>query len=464
MSCLRVVVLGRPNVGKSTLFNRLLGYRKSIVHDRPGVTRDRVVERTTWYTDYGRFAVELCDTGGVGEGPFRDEIARQVQIALSDADIGLFVVDSQTGIIPEDRELIESLRRRGVFQRVPLLLVVNKIDAETHMDRIQEFYGLGLDADPIPISAEHGRGVGDLQDLVMHKIKESFEAAGKALEPIPDEDTSDPQARSGRKKGGHDAIPRIAVVGKPNSGKSTLINFLLREERMIVSPIAGTTVDPIDSLVEMGGKPYVLVDTAGMRRRSKTEQGIEVLSIVQTRKTLQTADLALLLIDAEVGPTDQDEKIVSLIEEAGASVIVLVNKWDLKRKQSQDFTPSDAVKELRYEMSFLHYAPVHMVSAKTGYGLDAVAELVGQVLEQRLVQISTKDLTDWAKAQFDAINPYKLKFYYGHQTGSHPPTFTCRVSDPERVHFSLKRQLLRNLRGRYGFLGTPVRLNFLKSQ
>jgi GTP-binding protein len=476
----RLVVIGRPNVGKSTLFNRLLGRRRALVHDLPGVTRDRLEEKAEWWFGKLPYEILLVDTGGLGGERFAEEIDRQVQAALSQADVALMLFDAQSGLTPADEEVLLKLRRAGVDKQMPVLGVVNKVDAEVHEQLMADFFATGLD--PIlTVSAEHGRGMDDLKDAVREALGDRFqpEIPGELEEELPDEDASEPDASEGVEpelvvdEEGYpelpdepvrdDEIPRIAIVGRPNVGKSTLTNALLRQERMITSPIAGTTVDSVDSYVDLGGKPFVLIDTAGIRRKSKTEKGVEVLSVVQARKALERCDVAVLVLDGEQGISDQDEKIGGLIDEVGCGLIILMNKWDV-HKRNPKFTRDLAADIIRDKMGFLKWAPIMFASALEGKGFQDLGDLAEEILRQRRVKIPTREFTEWVRAESEVHNPGNAKFYMCHQSGRHPPTFVCHVSDPDKVHFSLKRHLVNAMRERWGFMGNPVRLLFVKGK
>lgn len=256
-------------------------------------------------------------------------------------------------------------------------------------------------------------------------------------------------------------LPRLVIVGRPNVGKSTMVNALVGEERMIASPIAGTTVDAVDSEAELGGRPFVLIDTAGIRRKSKTERGVEVLSVVQARKALERCDVAVLLLDGESGITDQDEKIGGLIEEVGCGVVLVVNKWDTQRGK-KGFGRQEASEIIRKEMGFLRYAPILFASARQGRGFDDLGDLILEILEQRRVKVATHELTEWVRKASTIHNPMNAKFYLAHQSGRYPPTFVFHVSDPERIHFSLRRHLANGIREKWGYMGSPIRLVFVK--
>lgn len=481
MSRTRVVIVGRPNVGKSALFNRLVGYKRALVHNEPGVTRDRLEFEKTWWVKAKAFAVVVTDTGGLGGERFADEIKKQVDIALSEADIVLMVFDGQAGLTPADNELILSFIESGLMRRLPVLGVVNKVDADVHETMINDFYAAGLEK-LYTVSAEHDRGIDDLQLGVAEAVNFDFEKAPEAepefsvdepweaeeetseaedeVEETVEEDLSEiadePETRERK-------IPRVAILGRPNVGKSTLVNALLREDRMITSPIAGTTVDSIDSVVEIDGRPFIVVDTAGIRRKSKTEKGVEVLSVVQSRKALESADICILVIDGDGGITDQDEKIGGLIEASGKSVILAVNKWDTQ-KVRPEFTREIAADVLRKEMGFLKYAPIVFMSAKFGKGIDGLADLIDEIIEQRQFKVVTHEFTNWVRREATIHNPQNAKFFLAHQSGRHPPTFVVHVNDPDRVHFSLQRHLVNALRERWGFMGSPVRMLFVEGK
>ena len=324
--------------------------------------------------------------------------------------------------------------------------------------------GEGSDEDQV--SAEHSSEAEDME----FSSEPEFELEGEddadgdgEVEGDDQEGDEDSDQGESESKARVPKIPRIAVVGRPNVGKSTLINAILREERMITSPIAGTTVDSIDSVVELNGKTFVFKDTAGIRRKSKTEQGIEVLSIVQTKKALEEADIAILVLDGEKGITDQDEKIGGLIEEAGCSVILAVNKWDTQSK-NQGFSKEMAAERIRKKMAYLHYAPMMFMSALRKQGLGGLGDLLEEVMHQRQLKVTTHEFTEWVREESTIHNPANAKFYLCHQSGRNPPTFVCHVNDPDKIHFSLRRHLVNALRERWGFMGSPIRMLFLEAK
>jgi GTP-binding protein len=451
---LQVVIVGRPNVGKSTFFNRLIGRRRALVHDEPGVTRDRLELDWEIKRKNQLLRVRLVDTGGLGGERFQDEIDAQVRMALSRADLILFLLDRQAGVLPQDRELLRAFQNQGVFEHIPCVLVINKVDSPKHEDDLGEFYELGQEF--LPISAEHDRGTQDVIDRIWTEGR----SLGR-LETLQEEEdeAEGSDAESSLLPG---RLPRLAIVGRPNVGKSTLLNALVGQERMIVSPIAGTTVDSIDTVCELDGHQWVLVDTAGIRRKSRTEQGIEVLSVVQSRKTIEAADVVVLVLDGESGISEQDEKIGGLIEEAGRGVILFMNKWDVHR--GSDFTKDDAAERIRKQIKFLSYAPLLFGSAKYGRGIEGLGKLAFEILEQRRIHVPTHEFTEWVREKSKIHNPNNVKFFLSHQNGKNPPRFTCHVSDPERIHFSLKRHLVRGIRERWGFMGSPVVLHFTKGK
>jgi GTP-binding protein len=451
---MNVVVVGRPNVGKSSLFNRLLGRKRSLVLDTPGVTRDRIVEPAEFWVRARRYEVNLIDTGGLGDGQFREEIRNQVETALEEADLVLFVVDIKAGLTESDRAVFQELRRSGLTDSLPVILVLNKADSDSAEEFMHEFYELGIET-LIPVSAEHALQIDDLKEFIVDRL---FAEPGEEEENHEEETETEAEAKPEIPR-----IPKIAIVGQPNVGKSTLLNSICGEKRTIVSPIAGTTVDPIDLTINWQGKDFVVIDTAGIRRKNKTEQGIEVLSVVQTRKTLERADLAFLVMDGETGVYDQDEKIAGLIEEAGCSVVLVLNKWDTQA-DNDEFSQKLAEEEIRKKIRFLGYAPLVFTTATEGIGLERLFRVADHVLGQRSVKVPTKDLTEFVRAESEVHNPENAKFYFVHQSGRNPPTFVAHVSDPRKVHFSLSRHLVRALRDRYGFLGSPIRFHFLKTR
>ncbi len=443
-----VALVGRPNVGKSTLFNRLAGERLAIVDDTPGTTRDRLFAQSEWN---GR-AFDIIDTGGidpthggktplsVGSSDFIQEIRAQALTAINNSDAVLLLTDGDTGITAPDREVAEILRRSQKKLAdgtpwPPILLVVNKTESESRRNQAIEFYELGL-GEPYPISALHGTGTGDLLDALV----ESFP----------------PQAAEEE-----DDSVKIAIVGKPNAGKSSLLNRLVGEERAIVSPIAGTTRDSVDTKITFDGVEITLIDTAGIRKRGKIERGVEQFSVLRSFKSIERADVAILMIDATTGITAQDAHIAGFILEAWKSCVVLVNKWDAVEKDS--FTMEEFTVTIRRDLNFMDYVPILFISAKTGQRVDQVLPLALRVQEERLARLTTSKINQVIQhAQDMHAHPSKngraMRMYYGTQVRSDPPTFMIYVNDPTLMHFSYLRYLENQIREAYGFLGTPIRI------
>jgi len=439
----------------------------------PGVTRDRLMETVEWHHGPETFALRLVDTGGLGEGTFSDEIKHQVSAALDEASVVLFIFDSQVGWTAEDREVLRALQKaRGeVGRKFPILGVANKIDTDKHEERISEFYASGLD-EILGVSAEHGRGAEDLRVRVIETLKaegfwvtssEEDSEADDDLEELSEENLSEMDAEAEAEWERPELIPRIAIVGRPNVGKSTLVNAILGENRMITSPVAGTTIDAIDSEAEIDGRKVVLIDTAGIRRKNKTEQGVEVLSVIQSTKALERCHVAILVVDGENGIIEQDEKIGGLIDEAGCGVIIVVNKWDTQ-KSNQKFTQQMAADRIRKKMAYLRYAPIVFTSAKERRGHRVLGELIEEIIQQRRTKVTTHEFTEFVRKESTIHNPKAAKFYMCHQSGRNPPTFVCHVNDPNRIHFSLSRHLINAIRERWGFMGSPVRLLFVKGK
>lgn len=442
-----VALVGRPNVGKSTLFNRLIGERLAIVDEVAGTTRDRLYAETTWN---GR-AFGLVDTGGidpthggkgvlsVGSADFIEDIKSQALAAIRDADAILFVTDGETGVTEPDREVADLLRRSQKHDadgkvRPPIFVVVNKAESQARRASATEFYELGL-GDPYAISAVHGTDVGDLLDALVSSFPQAEEEEDNSI--------------------------KIAIVGKPNSGKSSLLNKLVGEERAIVSPIAGTTRDAVDTPIEVGGLPVTLIDTAGIRRRGKIDRGVEQFSVLRSFKAIERADVVLLMIDAVAGISAQDAHIAGFVLEAWKSCVVLVNKWDAVEKSGT--TMDDYRRRIRSDLNFMDYVPMLFISAKTGQRVDQVLPLALQVQEERLARLSTSKINKILLEAQDAHaapahSGKQLKIFYGTQVRSDPPTFMIYVNDPKLMHFTYKRYLENKLREEYGFLGTPIRI------
>lgn len=432
-----VAVVGRPNVGKSTLFNRLAGERLAVVHELPGTTRDRIVAEAEW----NGVIFDLIDTGGFDpsaddllDSKYLPQIRAQAEQAILEAEAVVFIVDGASGVSPLDHEIADILRR----EQVPILLVVNKIDSAARGDRSAEFYELGL-GEPVAISALHGRGTGDMLDRLM-------ELLGDAPEVATDED----------------AI-RIAIVGRPNVGKSSLLNRLIGEERVIVSPLPGTTRDAIDTQLVFGDVPLTLIDTAGIRRRGRIKPGVEKYSSMRALKAIQRADVSLLLIDGTEGVTAQDAHIAGMILEKMKSVLLLVNKWDIVPDEIRDIQAYSV--HVRAGLKFLDFVPVLFISALTGTNVHKVLPTALQIQEERLRRIPTARLNEvLLEAQAAHAPPSKagkrLRLYFASQVRIDPPTFLFHVNDPKLMHFSYARFLENRIREEYSYVGTPIRLSF----
>ncbi len=433
-----VAIVGRPNVGKSTLFNRLVGERQAIVEDVPGTTRDRVYGACHW----GGVDFTLVDTAGMQEdAEIADssvaEIARstrdQANSAILQADAIVLVVDGKSGMTSGDQEVADLMRRA----HKPTILAVNKADSPERRDSAVEFYGLGL-GDPVAISAYHGSGTGDLLDQIV-------EALPEAEEEVETEG------------------PRIAIVGRPNVGKSRLLNALLGQERAIVSDTPGTTRDSLDTEIIWAGQPLTLIDTAGIRRRGRVEHGIERFSVIRSMRSIDRADMVLMLINATEGFTAQDLHIAGYVEEQKKGMVVVVNKWDLVEKDAH--TMEDYREKAREALDFMPYAPLVFISAKFGQRVQQVLETALLVMEERERRISTsalnKLLRDAVASHPPASRPGKwLKFYYATQVDVAPPTFVFFCNDPKQIHFSYRRYLENEIRDKFHFTGTPIRLSF----
>lgn len=428
-----IAIVGRPNVGKSTLFNKLIGERRAIIEDTPGVTRDRIYGEGEWC---GKSFV-VIDTGGI-EPKTNDVILKQMrlqaEIAIDTADVIIFMCDVRTGLVADDREIAVMLKKSGK----PVVVAVNKADSVGAVPfEFYEFYELGFDKDPIAISSTHGSGTGDLLDAVLAELPAD---AGTAEED--------------------DSI-KVAVIGKPNAGKSSLINRLLGEERLIVSDIAGTTRDAIDTQVECAYGKYTFIDTAGLRRRARVEDVIEKYSVLRAHMAVERADVCLLVIDATAGITEQDEHIAGIAHEAGKACIIVVNKWDAVEKDNDSV--NEFTKKIYNALSYMTYAPILFVSALTGQRLQKLFEHINYVNEQAKLRISTGMLNDMlgdatAKVQPPSDKGKRLKIYYMTQASVAPPTFVIFANSIELFHFSYQRYIENCLRETFGFRGTPVRI------
>lgn len=426
-----VAVVGRPNVGKSTLFNALAGEMISIVKDTPGITRDRIYADVSWLDR----SFTLIDTGGI-EPDSKDiilsQMREQAQIAIDTADVILFMVDVKQGLVDSDMKVADMLRRANK----PVLLIVNKVDSfEKFMTDTYEFYNLGI-GDPIPISSANRLGIGDMLE--------------KVVELFPDDNSLEAE----------DDRPRVAIIGKPNVGKSSLINKLIGENRLIVSDIAGTTRDAVDTPVKYNGQEYIFIDTAGLRRKNKIKEELEKYMIVRTVSAVEKADVVVLLIDATEGVTEQDAKIAGIAHERGKGFIIAVNKWDLVEKN--DKTMNEFTKKVRQMLSFMTYAEIIFISAQTGQRTGKLFEMIDAVRDSATLRVQTGVLNEimaeaTAMQQPPSDKGKRLKLYYITQVAVKPPTFVIFVNDKELMHFSYTRYIENQIRDTFGFRGTPLK-------
>jgi GTP-binding protein len=433
-----IVIIGRPNVGKSAIFNRLIGKKKSLVLNQSGVTRDRINHNAQWWIHAKPYDVTVTDTGGLvfDETFFHQSIVTQVVFALENASIVCIIFDAQTGLTASDQDVVLYAQKMGLFQKKCVIGLVNKIDMPQHEILMADFYALGWN-NLFAVSAEHDRGFANLKDkLVDLNVLES---------------TTDERLNA--------FVPRIAIVGRPNVGKSSLFNALAGSTRAIVYEIAGTTIDTLDETIYWDQAPFIITDTAGVRRRSKTEQGLEVLSVVQTKKALENSDIAFLVLDIETGILNQDEKVASLILEARLGVIIIVNKWDTQTDQSC----AESEKMIRQRFNYLAYAPILFVSAKCQTGLKKIKAAVQDILIARQLKLPTHEFTEWVRKESKCYNPKNAKFFLCHQTAKNPPRFVLHVNDPDKIDFSLKRHLVNAMRERWGFKGIPLDLQIKKA-
>jgi len=430
-----IAIVGRPNVGKSTLFNRIARRKKAIVGDEPGVTRDRNYAEAEW--NGGVFL--LIDTGGFEPG-VNDEVAlhihQQVQLAIEEADLIIFLVDGKEGLTPTDIDIAKMLREVNK----PVLHVINKIDGERQEEEIYDFYRIGVE-NLYPISAQHGRGVGDLLDEALNLLPPSSEIRY------------------------NESLVKIAVLGRPNVGKSSLVNRILGNERVIVSEKPGTTRDAIDTPLKIGEKEYLLIDTAGIRRKGRISRQLEKYSVVEALKSIDRCDVAVILIDAKEGITEQDAKIAGLAHDKGRASVLVVNKWDLIEKDS--YTIYKYTEDIRYNLKFIRYAPIIFVSALTGQRALKIIDLVDRVAEQYQRRVPTSELNRVFEEVILSNPPpmyrnKELKLYYITQVSIKPPAFVIFVNYPEGIHFSYERYIVNKIRENFEFDGTPVRVFFRK--
>jgi len=432
-----VAVVGRPNVGKSTLFNYIIGQRIAIVEDTPGVTRDRIYAEGEWRST----KFDLIDTGGIEEksdDTFAQKMIEQVNIAISAADVIMFITDIRQGVTEDDKNIALMLKKA----KKPIVLVCNKVDSIGKTpDEIYEFYNLGL-GDPYPVSSTNGLGIGDVLDAL--------------YQYFPEHNNEDDE----------DEIIKVAILGKPNTGKSSLVNKILKEERVIVSDIPGTTRDAVDSYFENTHGKYVFIDTAGIRKRKKVTDNIEKYSIMRTNFAIERSDVCLIMIDARDGVTDQDTKVAGLAHEAGKASIIVVNKWDLIEKSTG--TMEDMRKTIMQDLSYMTYAPILFISALTGQRVNKLFDLINYVNEQTSMRISTGKLNSLLADAMLRVQPpsekgRRLKIYYITQPGIRPPSFICYCNNTELFHFSYQRYIENRIRTVFGLEGTPVRM-FIKER
>ena len=424
-----IAIVGRPNVGKSTIFNRIAGERVSIVEDVPGVTRDRIYARSEWTGHEFR----IIDTGGIQieDQPYQKEIQAQVTIAIEEADVILFVVNGKMGLTDDDQYIARMLQRSDK----PVVLAVNMIDDESRIPNIYEFYALGV-GDPIAVSGVHGIGIGDVLDA--------------CVEQFPEEDSEE------ENKG-----IRIAVIGEPNVGKSSLVNAILQEDRAIVANEQGTTRDAVDTAFEFEGRPYVIVDTAGIRKRGRVFESIEKYSVLRALSAIESCDVAVFLIDADAGIREQDKHVAGYAHDAGKPVIIAVNKWDLVEKD--DHTMNEFTEKVRKEFVYLSYAPILFISAKSGQRVRNLMPLADKVYENSRRRIATNVLNEviadtQVTTPAPARNGKRFRIYYATQVSIQPPTFVLSCNEPKLMHFTYQRFIENSLREAFDFEGTPIRI------
>ena len=428
-----VAIVGRPNVGKSTLFNKLIGERRSIVEDTPGVTRDRIYAEAEW--NERRFI--LIDTGGIepkSEDTILKQMRLQAEIAVASADVIIFLCDVRAGLLADDRDIAVMLKKSGK----PIIVGVNKVDRVGEVPyEFYEFYELGFERDPIAISSLHGTGSGDLLDAVIEECN------------FDEEDEED------------EGVINVAVIGKPNAGKSSIVNRMCGEERVIVSDIAGTTRDATDTRVENSHGIFNFIDTAGIRRKSKVEDRIEKFSVLRANMAVERADVCLIMIDAKDGVTEQDEKIAGIAHEAGKACIIVINKWDVIEKDNS--TVNTYNNDIRTALAYMPYAPIIYVSALTGQRVANIYEMIVNVYNEARKRITTGMLNDLLNDAMTRVQPpsdkgKRLKIYYMTQTSVAPPTFVIFCNSEELFHFSYRRYIENCLRDTFGFAGTPIKL------
>ncbi|MBO9128254.1 ribosome biogenesis GTPase Der [Bacillus sp. 165] len=425
-----VAIVGRPNVGKSTIFNRIVGERISIVEDIPGVTRDRIYSAGEWLNH----EFNIIDTGGIdiGDEPFLTQIRQQAEIAIDEADVIIFMTNGREGVTAADEEVAKILYK----SKKPVVLAVNKVDNPEMRNDIYDFYALGF-GEPYPISGSHGLGLGDLLDA--------------AVEHFPKNDTDSYDEET----------IKFSLIGRPNVGKSSLVNALLGEDRVIVSNIAGTTRDAVDTPYHKDGQDYVIIDTAGMRKRGKVYESTEKYSVLRALRAIERSDVVLVVLDGEEGIIEQDKKIAGYAHEAGRAVVIVVNKWDAVEKDEK--TMKEFEEKIRAHFQFLDYAPIVFLSAKTKKRIHTLLPMINVASESHAIRVQTNVLND---VIMDAVamnptpthNNKRLKIYYATQVAVKPPTFVVFVNDPELLHFSYERFLENRIRDAFGFVGTPIKI------
>lgn len=425
-----VAIVGRPNVGKSTIFNRIVGERISIVEDVPGVTRDRIYSSAEWLTH----EFNIIDTGGIeiGDEPFLEQIRQQAEIAIDEADVIIFLTNGREGVTAADEEVAKILYRSNK----PVVLAVNKIDNPDMRDVIYDFYALGF-GEPFPISGAHGLGLGDLLDEVVKRFPKSSQQEYD------------------------DDVIKFCLIGRPNVGKSSLVNAILGEERVIVSDVAGTTRDAVDSPYTYNGQKYVIIDTAGMKKKGKVYESTEKYSVLRALRAIERSDVVLVVLNAEEGIREQDKKIAGYAHEAGKGIVIVVNKWDAVEKDEK--TMNEFEKKIRSHFLFLDYAPIVFVSAKTKKRLHTLLPVINMVSENHAMRVQSSVLND---VIMDAVamnptpteNQRRLKIFYATQVAVKPPTIVIFVNDPELMHFSYERFLKNRIRDAFGFEGTPIKI------
>ncbi|AIM15454.1 MULTISPECIES: ribosome biogenesis GTPase Der [Neobacillus] len=425
-----IAIVGRPNVGKSTIFNRIVGERISIVEDIPGVTRDRIYSSAEWLS----YDFNIIDTGGIdiGDEPFLEQIRQQAEVAIDEADVIIFLVNGREGITAADEEVAKILYK----SKKPIVLGVNKIDNPEMRDLIYDFYSLGF-GEPIPVSGSHGLGIGDLLDAAAKYFP-------KSKQEEYDED-----------------VIKFSLIGRPNVGKSSLVNAILGEERVIVSNIAGTTRDAIDTPYTYHGQKYVIIDTAGIRKKGKVYESTEKYSVLRALRAIERSDVVLVVINAEEGIIEQDKKIAGYAHEAGRAIVIVVNKWDAIEKDEK--TMIEFERQIREQFLFLDYAPIVYLSAKTKKRIHTLLPMINLASENHSMRVETSVLNDIIMDAV-AMNPTptdkgrRLKIYYATQVSVKPPTFVIFVNDPELLHFSYERFLENRIRDAFGFEGTPIKI------